>query len=80
MKVKFLQDFQGSETNNVFYLKGSEHELPDNIAERLVQDGRAEFVPGRGVESHNVEPQFEQPEPPQPEKNEPPARRNKRSK
>jgi hypothetical protein len=64
MKVKFLQDFQGVETNGVFYAKDSEHELPDNVASRLVDDGRAEYVAARGVESHNVEPQFEQPEPP----------------
>lgn len=66
MKVRFLQDFQGVETGNVFYQKDGEYELPDRVAERLVKDGRAEYVPGRGVESHNVEPQFEQPEPEKP--------------
>lgn len=75
-KVKFLQDFQGSETREVFYRKSQEVELPDSMAARLVADRRAEFVDNPvvlenvnevQVEYHDLEPQFENAaEPPKP--------------
>jgi hypothetical protein len=71
-KVRFLQDFQGRETLNAFYSKGAEVDLPEHIAERMVQDGRAEYVQVEKVENvgsiYDVEPQFEQPAPPEPKK------------
>ena len=70
MKVKFLQDFQGSETREVFYRKGQEADLPDSIAQRLVTDRRAEQVaPVVEVQYHDNEPQFENAAiPPQPKR------------
>lgn len=43
-RVRFLQDFQGKETNEIFYKLGQEVELPDHITSRLVADKRAEYV------------------------------------
>jgi hypothetical protein len=43
-KVRFLQDFQGRETREVFYKQGQEVELPDHIAESLLADRRVELV------------------------------------
>lgn len=68
-KVKMLMDFQGSETKGVFYLKDSEPELEDFIADRLVKDGRAVLVfdpelTQRIPHADPVnEPQFEEAEP-----------------
>lgn len=70
MKVKFLQDFQGRETREAFYKQGQEVELPDNMAQRLVADGRARVVTPAPVqvEYHDLTPQFENAaEPPKPE-------------
>ena len=38
MLVKFLQDFQGRETKNVFYQKGVEVEFETDTAIALIQD------------------------------------------
>lgn len=43
-KVRFLQDFQGKETKELFYKQGQEIELPDHVAQLLVTDRRAELV------------------------------------
>jgi hypothetical protein len=43
-KVKFLQDFQGRETGEVFYKLGQEATLPDHMTAVLVADRRAELV------------------------------------
>lgn len=43
-KVKFLQDFQGKETKEVFYKQGQEVELPDNLTSQLLKDQRVELV------------------------------------
>jgi hypothetical protein len=43
-KVKFLQDFQGKETGEVFYKAGQVADLSDYGATLVVKDGRAEFV------------------------------------
>jgi hypothetical protein len=43
-KVRFLQDFQGRETNEVFYKKGQEVELPDSQTQILLADRRVELV------------------------------------
>lgn len=43
-KVKFLQDFQGRETREVFYKQGQEVELDDHIAQQLLADRRVELV------------------------------------
>lgn len=58
-KVRFLQDFQGRETDNRFFLKDSEPELEDHMADLLVKEGRAEFVLSFGANPAN-EPQFEE--------------------
>ena len=55
-KIKLFTDFQGVETREVFYQAGI-HNVPDDVASRLVKDGRAEFVKPDVV--HDVEPQFE---------------------
>lgn len=44
MKIKFIVDFRGRETNEQFYQSGQEVDLEDSIANRLVQDGRAEVI------------------------------------
>lgn len=59
-KVKFLQDFQGVETKNVFYLKDQVVELDDETSSRVVKDGRAEYVVGHGTASFENTPQFEE--------------------
>ena len=41
MQVKFLQDFQGRETHNIFYIKGQEVELDVETASVLIRDNRA---------------------------------------
>ena len=43
-KVKFLQDFRGVETGEVYYKKGDIGEVEDEWLERLVQDKRAVIV------------------------------------
>lgn len=53
-KVKFFNDFQGVETNNVFYPAG-EHDVPESVASRVVKDGRAEFVRNEGKVSPGAE-------------------------
>ena len=40
MKITLLTDYRGVLTNEVFYLAG-EHDLPDGIAQALVDAGRA---------------------------------------
>ena len=56
-KVKFLQDFQGVETKGIFYRKGKEYELENDLADRMIYDGRAESV---FVHVHiEATPQFE---------------------
>lgn len=65
-QVRFFIDFQGVETHDVFYGSGV-HNVPDDVASRVVKDGRAEFVKPDAL--LDVEPQFEnahygaQPEP-----------------
>lgn len=41
MKLKFLQDFQGRETKEIFYVKGQEVDFDAEIAAVLVRDNRA---------------------------------------
>jgi len=55
-KVKIYNDFQGVETNNVFYPAGV-HDVPEGVADRLVKDKRAEYVMPDAVLDN--EPQFE---------------------
>jgi hypothetical protein len=43
-KVKFLQDFQGKETGEIFYKLGQVADLPDHMTAILVADRRAELV------------------------------------
>lgn len=61
MKVKFLRDFQGRATREVFYKKGQEVELDSSAADAVVAEGVAEYVTGSRFD---VEPQFEQAEEP----------------
>ena len=58
-KVKFLKDFQGRETNERFFLKDTEVELEDHMADLLVKEKRAEFIVSVGANPAN-EPQFEE--------------------
>ena len=44
MKVKFLQDFQGRETHNIFYRLGEIVELERETAVLLIHDKRCEEV------------------------------------
>lgn len=73
-KIKLFTDFQGVETREVFYRAGI-HDVPDDVASRLVKDGRAEFVKPDVV--HDVEPQFENVVPEQPEEIKPQKRGRK---
>ena len=41
MYIKFLQDFQGTETNNIFYLRGQVVDVPEGVASRCILDERA---------------------------------------
>ena len=59
MEIKFLQDFRGRETNEAFYLKDTIADLPDHMADRLVADGRAEYV-AHGTSNADNTPQFEE--------------------
>ena len=61
-KVKMLMDFQGRETKERFFLKDTEVELEDHMADLLVREKRAEFVLSVGANPAN-EPQFEEVEP-----------------
>ena len=58
-KVRFLQDFQGRETNERFFLKDSEIDLDDHMASVLVKEKRAEYVLPVGANPAN-EHQFEE--------------------
>lgn len=55
--IRFLQDFQGVETNGVFYERGQVADVPDGVASRCVADKRAERVsePKQVVEVEKVE-------------------------
>ena len=59
IKVKFLQDFQGKETNEVFYKKDQEAELSDFSADLLVKENRAVYV-AHGTTNLGNTPQFEE--------------------
>jgi len=59
IKVKFLQDFQGKETNEAFYKKDQEAELNDFLADLLVKENRAVYVAHGTTNSENT-PQFEE--------------------
>jgi len=41
MRLKFLQDFQGRETKEIFYVKGQEVDFDAETAAVLVRDNRA---------------------------------------
>jgi hypothetical protein len=43
MKVKLLQDYRGVLTNEAFFTAG-EHDMADDMARALVNDGRAEAL------------------------------------
>jgi hypothetical protein len=44
MLVKFLNDFRGRETGEVFYCAGEVADVNVEMAERLVNQGRAELL------------------------------------
>ena len=60
MKIKFIQDFGGKETNEVHYKNGEIIDVPNNMAERLISDGRAIFAEGHGITNAENTPQFEE--------------------
>jgi hypothetical protein len=43
MKVNLLHDYRGVLTNELFYLAG-EHDLPEAVAQALIDAGRAEAI------------------------------------
>ena len=55
MIIKFLQDFQGSETRNIFYTKGTEVEFETEIALHLIRDNFAVEV--KPIEIQQPEPE-----------------------
>lgn len=55
-KVKFLQDFQGRETREVFYKQGQVVELEDHIAQQLLADRRVELLPKPETVKEFLEP------------------------
>lgn len=79
MRVKFLQDFQGVETGEVFYLRGQVINLPDTQAERLLRDERVALMPAE-VPSAAVEAAPEpEPEPAETKSQEAPKARRRKS-
>jgi len=52
--VRFLQDFQGVETNGVFYKHGEVVDVPSNVASRCVADKRAELVVAPKIETEEA--------------------------
>lgn len=56
MKIRFVRDFQSKHTNEVWYPRGAEVDLPDGAA--IVAEGAAEPIPD--------EPPPPAPEPPAP--------------
>lgn len=44
MKIKFLTDFRGIETHEIFYQYGEVVDFDPETAARLVHDGRAELI------------------------------------
>lgn len=59
MQIKFLQDFQGKETGEVFYKKDQVAELSDFMADRLVKELRAVYIAHGTTNAENA-PQFEE--------------------
>lgn len=56
MKVKFLQDFRGVETNEAYYRKGEVVNLDDQMAAHLITEGRAKAVIyGKSNTNRNVQ-------------------------
>lgn len=43
-KVRFLQDYRGQYTGEVFYTTGTVAPFPFAVASALVEDGRAEYI------------------------------------
>jgi hypothetical protein len=43
-KIRFVMDFQGSETRNIFYERDTEHIVDDGLAALMVKDERAIYV------------------------------------
>ena len=41
MKIQFLTDFRGRETNEQYYTEGEVIDLPEGIAKALITTGRA---------------------------------------
>ena len=44
MKIRFLQDYRGKHTAEVYFTAGTEEVFDDKIAAALIADGRAEEV------------------------------------
>jgi len=65
MKVKFLRDYHGPETNEFRHLEGAKVEFPDGVAENLI--GRKIVISidpvVEDVEEAFIEPEIEQTEP-----------------
>lgn len=59
MQIKFLQDFQGKETNEVFYKKDQIADLPDFMVGILVKENRAVYI-AHGTSNAENTPQFEE--------------------
>lgn len=55
-KVRFLVDFRGKLTNEVYYLAGSTVEFSSGVAGQLVAEGRAVYVETEEVTEEPAEP------------------------
>lgn len=51
MHVRFLRDYRGRITHELFYQAGEVVELPDDAAHALLKEGVAEEAPGKPQES-----------------------------
>jgi hypothetical protein len=63
MNIKFLQDFQGRETQNRFYLKGQQAEFETDIAVNLIQNKFAVEVKHIEIREPEIEAVEDDPKP-----------------
>lgn len=56
MRVKFLRDFRGRATNEIFYEAGVEVDLSDDQASAVISEGAAEAVKAAPPPKPHAEP------------------------
>ncbi len=69
MLVRFLRDFQGRATNELFYEVGAKVDLDSGIARACIAEGAAEAIPlvareGQAAPAPSANPPAKKPEPP----------------